>query len=95
MNKWLLVISVLLLVASLAGDVFFVHHHLSSFSVESEHVPPQHSVSYLNNLVGGLSTSGLPLGYPSYWSSGGADGVLGYFCGWHNSAYLEGMAFPD
>jgi hypothetical protein len=94
MHKWLLFVAALLLVASLTGDVFFVHHHLGDFAAESEHTPPQYAFDFLDNLVGTLNVPNNPLfGLSSCWSDSGTEGNLSYFGGWHNSAYLEEAAF--
>jgi len=90
MHRWLLLVCALLLVASLVGDVFFVHHHLDDFSVVSEHTPPQYAPNLFGSLIGALSVQGSPLlGSVASWLCGGAEDIVSCFCGWHNSAYLD------
>jgi len=91
MHKWLLLALALVLTASLAGDVLLVHHHLSGFSVESEHNPPQYAPDFLNGLTSALTAhQGLLL--DSGKPCNNINSNICYCCGWHNSAYLEGTA---
>jgi len=95
MRKWLLLASVLLLVASLAGDVFFVHHHIDGFSLGAEHNPPQYTPDFLEGHLGILcAQQTLSLNAALNWSCGGADSVASCFCGWHSSAYLREASSP-
>jgi len=95
-KKLLLLAAVLMLVASLAGDVFFVHHHLSGFSVESEHLPPQYASDFHNSLTGVLTAhEGLVLSPVADWFYNCTSSTISYCCGWHNSAYLvDGAVLP-
>lgn len=93
MRKWFLLAFALVLMASLAGDVFFVHHHLSDFSVASEHAAPQYAPDFLSDFVGVPDTNhGLLTGSVTGWPSVNSDSIISCFCGWHNSAYLNNVA---
>ena len=89
MCKWLLLVVVLLL-ASLAGDVFLVHHHLTDISLTIEHAPPQYAPALHDSLTGALNVQKGPLfALALPWPGDVTDSTIPCFCGWHNSAYLE------
>jgi len=93
MRRFILLVVVFLLVASLAGDVFFVHHHIGDFSLETEHTAPQ-CVSYVLTDFTDMRGGGGGLLFASNSCCPGSDinGGVGCFCGWYSSAYLDEVA---
>ena len=88
MFKRILLVVAVLLIGSLLGDVFFVHHHLDGSGALADHGPAE--------LLAAVTLSCLFLVYERVFSaprsrlSGhSGDNSARYFCGWHNSAYLE------
>ncbi len=93
MYRVILIVIALLLAVSLAGDVFFVHHHMSNDSLETEHTIPQYASCFLGGFADALRTHGSLLFIAAVnRSSSGADKYTGCFYGWYSSAYLDATA---
>lgn len=91
MRRWLVVLLiavVLLLVGSMACDAFLVHHHLNGIAVE-EHFQSFFAAAFLIGLLTlryWHKAVGNSFSYNSPYS---AHAAIRFFCGWHNSSYLE------
>jgi uncharacterized membrane protein len=95
--RWLVLASValaLLFIGGIAGDVFFVHHHLDIYSLTSSQ-ESDYSVGYLSSLT---CLSIILCGARTLWAtkrqprSKVFNEVVKFFCSWHNSAYDEGCS---
>jgi hypothetical protein len=86
MLKWLLLAAALLFLCSIAGDVFFIHHHLDP-AINNEHLVPY--ILALGSIT--VLSLSLQLGTSPACSGGiiNRDDSVRHFRGWHNSAYLE------
>lgn len=92
MSRWLVFAAVLLLVCSLIGDVFIIHHHLTGFSPEADHTPPEYfSFGDTAAFMTIFALIGMLL-FSVKWMRVKLNSLTRHFCGWHSSAYLEEKA---
>jgi hypothetical protein len=89
MSRWLIFAAILLLICSLVGDVFIIHHHLNGFSPEADHTPPEYfSFGYAAAFFVGFALIGSVYLSTSRVKTSSSK-LTRQFCGWHSSAYLE------
>ena len=86
---FLLIISSLLLVGSVAGDILLLHHHLTGLALD-DHYRSSLSTAFLSSLVLVLSWYVAPVLFGALRPDipGAFDTITRHFCGWHSSAYL-------
>lgn len=100
MRRWLVFASValaLLFVGGIAGDVFFVHHHLDAYSLAVSQ-ESHYSTGYLGSTVffSTLLFSSMVLGVIIWrFHNKAVDKAVQYFRGWNNSAYDEGHSIRN
>ena len=87
MFKRILLIVTILLVGSLLGDIFFVHHHLDGSGAQADHAPLYFLTAVTLSCLFVVNEGIMAFG--SRLSGHTGDKSVRYFCGWHNSAYLE------
>ena len=98
MQRWmvifLLIIGVLMLVGSAAGDAFLVHHHSSGLSID-EHYPTL-AVGIICGfiLVNQVYNTDL-FRLPNRGWSLVCRAIARCFCGWNSSAYVELGRSPE
>jgi hypothetical protein len=76
------------------GRCIILHHHLSGFSTDVDHTPPQYSSPNegLMSLLRVHESMGTSWTLANNQGVSASDDVVQYFCGWHNSAYAEECA---
>ncbi len=88
MFKWLILAALILLAASLTGDILLIHHHMSGSQLESEQLAAGTIITSLLVLPAIIKDCrGLSLN--AFYSHRTRKGFLRYFCGWHNSVSLK------
>ena len=87
MIKWVLLAVALLFLGSLADDLLFVHQETNNASLETEHsIPFVLAFGLFSAIYFGTR---IQLFFGNLNSGRTGDNSACYFCGWHNSAYLE------
>ena len=93
MKRWLvplLILVIVLLVGSVAGDILLLHHHLAGIALD-EHYRSSLSSAFLSCLVLISSWYVAPILFGALRPDipGALDSITRHFCGWHSSSYLR------